>query len=362
MEPYADVWIQDLDSDKFPDAPEPQQHHVGFDHGWEISPHVAAEHLVSKMKHDDLLLARAAAATACIAKTLETRGQAFERQLLDVAEAMGVKVKGLKLDHDLSTYRCEIRVPFVTKFMHLSFMVPKADNHSPEEARLYRADGTHPLDKAVLGLPNGCRVPGCGRPLSKQFNVALSSPKGSAVDYVRGSCCDIPSHRTYAEAGYREENKALMAVFNPIVPGAPLPPSAGIMLKMNPAHPPGSALLFCNGHPIVRWTPAPVCEADVDTITARYPGVHTIEMNPMDLSTYTRSYYPAVRVVLPSSSVSGPGPGPVPANLTVDEVNEAFALSANIFNGAPPSKCECGASKIGVRNYSPGHSSWCPVK
>lgn len=25
-------------------------------------------------------------------------------------------------------------------------------------------------------------------------------------------------------------------------------------------------------------------------------------------------------------------------------------------------QCECGARKTGVKDYAPGHSSWCPVK
>jgi hypothetical protein len=25
-------------------------------------------------------------------------------------------------------------------------------------------------------------------------------------------------------------------------------------------------------------------------------------------------------------------------------------------------KCECGAKKTGIKDYKPGHSSWCPVK
>lgn len=28
----------------------------------------------------------------------------------------------------------------------------------------------------------------------------------------------------------------------------------------------------------------------------------------------------------------------------------------------PPARCECGAHKVGVQDFRPGHSDWCPVK
>jgi len=34
----------------------------------------------------------------------------------------------------------------------------------------------------------------------------------------------------------------------------------------------------------------------------------------------------------------------------------------NLQNDIQPSVCECGSRKVGVVDYAPGHSNWCPVK
>lgn len=45
--------------------------------------------------------------------------------------------------------------------------------------------------------------------------------------------------------------------------------------------------------------------------------------------------------------------------MSTREMHEAMGLDASMVPSKPKQLCECGAHKIGVKDYTKGHSDWC---
>jgi hypothetical protein len=56
-------------------------------------------------------------------------------------------------------------------------------------------------------------------------------------------------------------------------------------------------------------------------------------------------------------SVLGCGTATAPQTST-----NAVTVPAAVLQNPQEQKCECGAAKVGIKSFSPGHSIWCPVK